>query len=292
MRCLQCGKEIPEGRKFCSSSCSAKYNNGRRSRSKWTEEQKGKVRGPRVDQVCRYCGQLTGKLVQLGKREGVCDCCRPYAGRLKFFNRLGISEGTLESRNLKLVDFLWTEYYVNKKSLPQIARDLGYRDHSIERIFEEQGWQRRSRSESQIESINQGRPVPKQPSSLRSKQTHHISWEGLKFWCRSSYEVRFAEMLDEQQIPYFIESSEARTKYFDPETGKERVAVPDFYLPKTNEIVEVKSSFTLGSLDTLKAKFEAYKQRGFFPKLWLNFEYVDLDALIIQRKDVTVLTLS
>lgn len=39
--CLQCGKEIPKNRKFCSSSCSASYNN--RKREKRTEESKKKA---------------------------------------------------------------------------------------------------------------------------------------------------------------------------------------------------------------------------------------------------------
>lgn len=41
--CLQCGKEIPEGKKFCNSSCSAKYNNSRRVRKPWTQEQREKA---------------------------------------------------------------------------------------------------------------------------------------------------------------------------------------------------------------------------------------------------------
>ena len=46
--CKCCGKEIPEGRKFCNSSCAAKYNNKHRTRKPWTEEQKRKIRKERV----------------------------------------------------------------------------------------------------------------------------------------------------------------------------------------------------------------------------------------------------
>ena len=56
-------------------------------------------------------------------------------------------------------------------------------------------------------------------------------------WYRSSYELAFAELLDSQKIPYKVEAKEARTRYWDSELQRERVAVPDFYLPETNEIV-------------------------------------------------------
>lgn len=45
--CLFCGKEIPKGRKFCNSSCSAKYNNAKR----------GIVSKERREQVCKNCGK-------------------------------------------------------------------------------------------------------------------------------------------------------------------------------------------------------------------------------------------
>lgn len=277
MKCLNCGQDIPEGRKFCSSSCSAKYNNVRRQRHPWTEEQKRKIRGKQVDQVCRYCNTLTGKKVLSGRALGVCDVCRPFAGRKKFFEKLGLEKGNLQERNVRLVQILYTQYFEQKKSIPQIAKELNYRNRSVERIFEEQGWSRRTRSDSQKETYLQGRPVSSS-ESYRFKQGYHTSWEGFQFWYRSSYELEFAKKLDEQQIPYRIEAKEARTEYVD-RSGKKHVAVPDFYLPETKEIVEVKSSYTLGDLSTMKLKFEAYRQKGFIPKLWLNFSFVDLELL-------------
>ena len=41
-RCLYCNAEIPEGRKFCSSSHSAKYNNSKRKK---------------LTNTCSYCGK-------------------------------------------------------------------------------------------------------------------------------------------------------------------------------------------------------------------------------------------
>ena len=36
--CLNCGNEIEKGKKFCNSSCSAKYNNKKRLMKKETKE--------------------------------------------------------------------------------------------------------------------------------------------------------------------------------------------------------------------------------------------------------------
>ena len=85
--------------------------------------------------------------------------------------------------------------------------------------------------------------------------------------------------MDSQKIPYKVEAKETRTKYRDSELQRERVAVPDFYLPKTNEIIEVKSKYTLGNIQRMKEKFEAYQKRGFIPKLWLDFKFEELRNL-------------
>lgn len=76
--CKQCGKEIPEGRKFCNSSCAAKYNNKHRTRKPWTKEQRKRAScrelkrvsnlrtkglsvkrdgSPYVSYTCKVCGK-------------------------------------------------------------------------------------------------------------------------------------------------------------------------------------------------------------------------------------------
>ena len=52
---------------------------------------------------------------------------------------------------------------------------------------------------------------------------------------------------------------------------RNRVAVPDFYLPETNEIIEIKSSWTFDK-QNMKDKFIAYKNLGYIPKVILNRE--------------------
>ena len=68
---------------------------------------------------------------------------------------------------------------------------------------------------------------------------------------------------------------ELKIEYFDSQQSKKRVAIPDFYLPDTNEIVEIKSDFTLDIQEMLD-KFDAYKKLGYIPKLILEGKEVDL----------------
>ena len=95
--CLHCGKEIPKGRKFCGSSCAAKYNNIHRTRKPWTEEQRQRVTKPKELVVCVYCGKP-------GKR--VCEDCRRFSQKIPTFRKAGILEGPLTERYKKLQELV------------------------------------------------------------------------------------------------------------------------------------------------------------------------------------------
>ena len=81
---------------------------------------------------------------------------------------------------------------------------------------------------------------------------------------RSSYELDYAKQLDEQQIDYEVEFK--HIKYWDSQKEEYRCAIPDFYLPETNTIVEIKSDYTL-DIQNMKDKFKAYKELGYNTKL-------------------------
>ena len=93
---------------------------------------------------------------------------------------------------------------------------------------------------------------------------------------RSSYESDFANILDESKTPYEVEK--LRIPYFDTQQNKQRIAIPDFYLPDTNTIVEVKSTWTLDKQNMIDKRV-AYLKSGYNFKLWLEHEYVDLDSI-------------
>ena len=52
-----------------------------------------------------------------------------------------------------------------------------------------------------------------------------------------------------------------RIKYFDSQKNEYRCAIPDFYLPDENLIVEIKSDYTLDE-QNMKDKKKAYLENG------------------------------
>lgn len=108
------------------------------------------------------------------------------------------------------------------------------------------------------------------------KSGKHITWDGKEVFLRSSYEFDFAAKLDEDHILYEVEH--LRIKYFDSVKLEYCTAVPDFYLPESNTIVEIKSDYTL-NIQNMKDKFAAYKNLGYNTRLILNKKEVDLYSL-------------
>ena len=92
----------------------------------------------------------------------------------------------------------------------------------------------------------------------------HITWDNKKVYLRSSFELDYAKTLDEQQIKYDVEC--LRINYWDSQKQEYRCAIPDFYIPLTNTIVEIKSSYTLNK-QNMKDKMKAYKDLGYNFKL-------------------------
>ena len=103
----------------------------------------------------------------------------------------------------------------------------------------------------------------------------YILYNGYKM--KSSWEVRFAEFLDKNNIEYQYEPF--YFPYVDA-IGKHRKYYPDFYIEKLNLIVEIKPFFQL-EYDEVKLKKEATINRGF------NYQFITENELF---KDNTILT--
>lgn len=266
-KCLRCGKEIAEGRKFCSRSCSASYNNVRRERKPWTEEQREKITVPRVRQVCKFCGKFTGKEVREQYQYGICEECRPFIGEQKLYRKVGILQGSLRERADKLRQKLRHLYVDCRMSLPDIYRETGIWGKTAWSILTDSGVRMRSKEESEDLAIAQGHY-----GITRSRSGSKITWDGKKVFYRSSYELKFSEELDKARIQYEVEPF--RILYYDSVKEKVRSAIPDFYLPDTNEIIEIKSTWTYNK-QNMRDKFKAYREAGYKPKLILNMKEVN-----------------
>lgn len=272
-KCLNCGKEIPKGKKFCNHQCSAKYNNVRRIRQPWTKAQRARVQKQRY---CKYCGKpldrYSGEFV-------TCKDCGPFVGGLPVQLKLGFTSGSLESRDRKAFEVLSKMYFEEGLGVNDIAYKTGIRHISLMSLFRRHGIQKiRTVSEGVHTSYLTGKLQVPYTTHARGRTGYHTSWEGITFRYRSLYEDRYASELDSLKVSYLYEK--VRIEYFDTVQSKYRVAVPDFYLQDSNELVEIKSVWTLkGKVQEMKDKFKAYREHGYTPKLVLEGVERNLDDI-------------
>lgn len=103
----------------------------------------------------------------------------------------------------------------------------------------------------------------------------HITWNNKEVYLRSSFELDYAKELNEKQIDYEVEFK--HIKYWDSQKQEYRCAIPDFYIPSENLIIEIKSSYTLDE-QNMKDKFKAYKDLGYNTKLICDHKEKKIDC--------------
>ena len=99
------------------------------------------------------------------------------------------------------------------------------------------------------------------------KHGWHTTWNNKQIYYRSSYEFEYAKQLDILQLDYTVEN--LRILYWDSQLLRQRTAIPDFYIPQTNTIIEVKSNYTYDRQNMVD-KVKAYKKHGYNFKLILE----------------------
>lgn len=289
MICENCGKEhdgtYGSGR-FCSKECARSYS------SKNTTGLLKKAK-------CIDCG----KIIYIGKRSLInncrCDICKKnhkmvkcsICGSLyhsnegclnkfcknhnllhiktliKYFGfdkkKLGTKE--VENEYNRIKNILYNLYWKEEKSFADISKIYNYNGNpgNLTKIFEHLEIPRRTFSETSILTYLQGKQDNKECENQYHQQWH-TTWNGKEVYLRSSYELDYAKELDEQQIDYEIEYF--HIKYWDSQKQEYRCAIPDFYIPITNTIIEIKSSWTLDK-QNMKDKMKAYKDLGYNFKL-------------------------
>ena len=121
-----------------------------------------------------------------------------------------------------------------------------------------------------ITKIQKNKPF--ESNNYHYKHGFHITWFGTIVFYRSSYELDYCNQLDNQKIKYDMESM--RIKYWDSVQQKERVAIPDFYLPESNTIIEIKSVFTYNKQNMIDRSIQ-YQNLGYKFKLILEHQEYD-----------------
>lgn len=197
-----------------------------------------------------------------------------------FVKHLGFDSTTIGTSKVfeefsRVRNLVYDLYWNQNLPCAEIGKKFNYPGNStITKVLEYLEIPRRSFEDSTRNAISRGKIAPGEGGIIDGlHQEWHTTWTGDSVFLRSSYEIDYASWLDENQILYSVE--ELRIEYYDSQQDKTRVAIPDFYLTSTNEIVEIKSDYTLDIQEMLD-KFEAYKNKGYIPKLVLEGKEVDI----------------
>lgn len=297
-KCEYCGIEhdgtYGSGR-FCSESCSRKFSASHttykkiikkckfcgspvkvdlRVGDKYVVCQSCKNKGPK--KKCRICGE------EYYKKQGGCqnDFCKKHSilqlkTLIKYFgfdkSKLGTKE--VEKEFLRIKDLLYKDYWTDELSPIKISKKYNYPSpcNITGKIFKYLNIPARSIHEAnKLTHLNT--EIFRKASNYY-KYGWYTTWNGKEVYLRSSYEFDFAKELDSIKENYEVES--LRIKYWDSSKNEYRCAIPDFYLPETNTIVEIKSDWTL-DIQEMKDKKKAYLEQGYNFKLILEHKEVKI----------------
>lgn len=270
VNCNNCGKELEilknsKNNVFCEE-CS-NFIKSQKIKHKLTK----KLSGRTFDTFnhCWFCGKINCDSI-------ICKNKLVYnkiGSLIKYFDfdksTIGTTNALLEFERIK--NKLYTLYYIDGLSSPDLDKLFNYPSHIVQHIFPIFNFSPRTNSESVTNSFLQGKCHC--TSSNKYKHGWHTTWNNKKVYYRSQNELDFAFELDNQQIDYEMEY--LHIKYFDTQKNDYRCAIPDFYIPSKNEIVEIKSSYTL-DLQNMCDKFKAYKELGYNCKCICDYNEIKI----------------
>lgn len=311
MICANCGKEFLEKyskysngqncSKHCAKSFASKFNK-EESKKKISETLKNK---PIRETVCKLCGNPV--YTKCTNTNVYCNACkqkingknRPYC------NRCGAERGKCKHpklcrKNIKLINtlekyfgfdktsfgseryyeeifrvkvMLEEDYFNNQKSVIEIAEKYNHPEATcLYGVFKSIDITVRNLKNAGLIAYKTGRNmVSLNDNGSIGKTGFHITWDNKKVWFRSSYEEDYAKELDKQKVKYEMET--LRIGYFDTQKCIDRTAIPDFYLPETNTIVEIKGSYFYNE-QNMKDKIKAYTKHGYNFKLILDHKEI------------------
>lgn len=196
-----------------------------------------------------------------------------YRQKSKNLLKLGcdFTNPNTEEEYFKIQSLLTTEYHILCESQLSIMKKYQIpSSRTMDILFRVFDITSRSLSDARYTSDMMGRqPFEFTPGGIfkNCKRGWHKTWDGKLVYLRSSYEFNYAEILDSQKIKYDCEN--LRIKYFDTQENRYRVAVPDFYLFESKTIVEIKSSYTLDTIN-MDDRIKSFLEAGFNFKLILD----------------------
>ena len=278
MICENCGKEhdgsYGSGRfcsKFCAKSFSTKNDDNKIKETNCIECGKSIYIYKRISPINCKCNDCKSKKIKYCKicgrkfitnsKKVICnnEFCQTHNIQqlntlLKYFNfdknKIGTQE--VETEFNKIRDNLYDLYWNKHLSSTEICKLFNYPNicNLTNKVFNYLGIKHKTCKESIEENYLEGRLLVK--SGKQYKHGYHITWNNKKVYLRSSYEFDYAKLLDKQKINYEVEN--LRIKYWDSQKNKYRCAIPDFYIPSENLIIEIKSTYTLDKINMVDKK--------------------------------------
>lgn len=292
-KCLNCGEIIAKNKMFCSHSCSAIYNN--KKKGKKTEEEKNKIklsiiRNLGYDTIEDWKNSkekkqsikknISVKILKDGrwvcKKCGDENCERPDVCKNYFRNDqnvlekyLGFDSSKIGTKDFykefdRIINTLKYDYYINELSYSDLSSKYNVSTSSISSLFKRLKIKIRNISDSTSLAVKNGKMNYDNINIYPYKSGYHATWNNKEVHYRSSYELEYYKKLDEQKIDYEVEK--IRIYYYDTQREKQRIAIPDVYIPSENKLVEIKSKWTYNE-QNWKDRLKSYKKLGYVVKL-------------------------
>ena len=227
---------------------------------------------------CKFCGKEFDPKISRSKLY----CCRNhaviYSYKLKTlikyfgFDKSFIETYKAEEEYERIRNMLYDLYWNKNKSSSDIAKMFNYTSHIeniANKVFKMLDIPKKTVSQAVLNNYMNGQIAP---CSNMYRNGWYTTWNNKKVFLRSSYEFDYAKLLDEQYIDYEVEK--LRISYYNTIAKSIKVAIPDFYIPSTNTIVEIKSNYTL-DVQNMKDKIKAYKEAGYNFKLILEHKEIE-----------------
>lgn len=286
--CETCKKEhngVYGSGRFCSSHCARKFSTKNDDNKKCKivkcincsvdvvvnkrhDPLRVKCDKCKSEKNCIYCGDK-----YYSSRKKMCNTCKKWYKYVELYKKVNVYDDSLSLKviNKKALNLLFDLYFNKKLSSLDINERLGIRVNSLFFYFKKNGINFRTLSESQTNLILT-KDIPISIQNNTYKHGWYTTWNNKQVYYRSSYELKFAQYLDSNKILYDMES--IKILYFDTQKQKYRVAIPDFYLPCENKIIEIKSDWTLDE-QNMKDKELSYIENGYTFQLIRNEKELD-----------------
>jgi len=266
-KCIDCEKTIYIGKRASLKTCRCEECNN--IYRQYINPRKNKqIKNKKI--VCKICGAEIGKCKDLN----VCKHFRLIPTLIKFgLDQSKIGTEEIINEYYKVRDIICHEYKYNRITENELKEKYNYYSglSNFHKILKSLNIDTLNNSESTKIAIKLGRIKPGGYNKFH--EYIHKTWDNKIFHLRSSYEDIYANELDRSKINYEYEN--LIIEYFDTQKNIKRNAIPDFYIPSTNTIVEIKSSFTLDKQNMID-KFNAYVKLGYKTKLICDFKEMAL----------------